>query len=96
MLQIIIAIVVGIWFYRSARTVGKSGAAWAVGGILAFLAPSIPWAVFAQAVILPALYHSHTGSGGAIVVALGVGLVGLLLGLALVLWIHKKNLRPAT
>jgi len=96
MLQVIIAIVIGIWFYRSARAVGKSGGAWAVGGILAFLAPSVPWALFARAVIFPTLYHSSTGNDGAIAVALGVGLVGLLLGLALVFWIHKKNLRPAT
>ena len=96
MLQIIIAIVIGVWFYRSARAAGKNGAAWAAGGVFAFLAPSIPWALFARAVILPALYSSNTGGAGAIAVALFVSVVGILLGLALVFWMHKKKLRPAS
>lgn len=96
MLQIIIAIVIGIWFYRSARAVGKNAAAWAAGGVLAFLAPSIPWGLFARVAILPALYRSGTGDAGAIAVALFISVFGILLGLALVFWMHKKKLRPAT
>lgn len=94
MIQIIAAIAVAIWFFRSARAVGKSGVAWAFGGILSLLAPSIMWAVFARAVILPELVRSDISDAGAIISGLAIGLVGVGLGLVVVFWVHKRNLRP--
>lgn len=95
-IQIIAAIIVAIWFFRSARAVGKSGIAWAFGGILALLAPSIPWIIFARAKILPDLIRYDVGGdAGAIISGLAIGLVGVGLGLVVVFWVHRRNLRHA-
>lgn len=56
--------------------------------------PFPSWALFACAAILPVAYRSDTG--GAMGIALFVAVVGILLGLAPVFWMHKKKLRPVT
>jgi len=95
MIQIIAAIVVAVWFFRSARTVGKSGFGWAIIGAFALFVPSIPWAIFARAAILPALIDSDIGEAGAIISGLAIGLVGVGLGLVVAFWVHRKNLKSS-
>jgi hypothetical protein len=93
MIQLIAAVIVAVWFYRSARAVGRNGAAWAVGGGVASFVPSVIWGLFVRVAFLPALYGSVPGSATLFVVSLLIGLVGIALGLALAYWVHKKYLR---
>jgi hypothetical protein len=93
MLQIIVAIVVAVWFYKSARAVGKNGFGWAVIGIVAMTIPSLAWGFFVRAAILPTLIRSQISDAGAIMSGLAIGLVGIGLGLAVVFWLHRTNLK---
>lgn len=99
MIQIVAAIVVSIWFFRSARARGKRGVRWALLGVIALLAPSVPWGIFARLVIFPALIpeliRADVGAVGAAAFGLAIGAVGVALGLGLVYWIHRRHLRPA-
>jgi len=93
MLQLIAAIVVAVWFYRSARTVGKNAAAWAVGGAVASFVPGIAVGLIASVAVFPMLMRSDMDSTGFGIVALLISLVGLGLGLALAYWLHREYLR---
>jgi hypothetical protein len=93
MIQIIAAIIVAVWFFRSATKIGKSGIRWAIIGICAFILPDIPWALFAYQAILPTVIQSDIGDTGVIISALAIGLVGLLLGFIVVYWVHRKYLK---
>jgi hypothetical protein len=84
MIQIIAALLVATWFFLSARAIGKRGIAWAFGGVVALVAPSIPWAIFAGVVILPAILGSDVSQAGAIVAAVAIGLSGIVPGLVIV------------
>ena len=50
MIQVIVAIAVAIWFYRSARAVSKGGGTWALNGVVAVVGPSILWVIFVSLV----------------------------------------------
>ena len=98
----IAAIAVAVWFFWSARAVGKSGIGWAFAGALALLVPSIPWTIFATPVIWTALiipiveYAPLIGEVAGFVAPLLLGpiaLVGIGLGLGVVFWVHWRNLR---
>jgi len=93
MIQIIAAILVAIWFFESARKVGKNGISWAIIGILALILPSILWVIISRVTILPALMKTDIGPAGAIISGLAIGLVGVGLGLVVVFWIYKMNLK---
>jgi hypothetical protein len=93
MLAIIVAIVVAIWFFRSAGAVGKSGPGWAAIGIVVFFVPNFIWALVARAAIIPAAIRSDMGTGGAVALGLAIGLVGIALGLGLAVWVHRKSLQ---
>ena len=93
MIQILVAIGIAIWFYRSARAAEKSAFGWAVLGALAMLAPSIPWGLFANAVVLPAILGSDIGRTGVVGAAILTGLVGVALGCAVAWWLHSRYLR---
>ena len=73
MIQAIAAVVVAIWFFRSARAVGRSGIGWAIRGVLSFIAPSLLWMVFAGAVIFPAVMNADLDDAEAIFLGLGIG-----------------------
>ncbi len=85
-----------VWFFRSARAVGKSGIVWAIIGVLVFLAPSIPWWAFVRVVIFPALISSDIFDGNGAIFGLLLGLTGIGLGLVLVFIVHWKNLKNTT
>ena len=104
---IIAAVAVAVWFYWSARAIGKSGVGWALAAAVALLVPSIPWTIFATPVIWTALITpifwnletapSPIGEAASFVAPLLVGpiaLVGVGFGLVVVFWVHRRNLRP--
>ena len=45
MIQVVVTILVVIWFVRSARRVGEPAVKWGIFGFLAILVPSLIWAV---------------------------------------------------
>ena len=92
-MQSVVAVIVAIWFFRSARAVGKSGVAWAIGGVLAFLAPSLPWLLFVRASLLPKLVKSNLSDFAETAVAVSLGLVGVGLGLLVAYLLYRANLR---
>ncbi|MEQ6342914.1 MAG: hypothetical protein M3A44_15040 [Gammaproteobacteria bacterium] len=92
-MQSIIAIIVAVWFFRSARAVGKNGISWAIAGVLAFLAPSLPWLLFIRSII-PRLAESDLGDTPDWLVGFALGLVGIGLGLLAAFWLYKAKLRP--
>ncbi len=51
-IQIIIAIIVMVWFYLSAKTVGKNPG-WVIIGALAFFMPGVLINIFIRLVIVP-------------------------------------------
>jgi cbb3-type cytochrome oxidase subunit 3 len=93
MIQIIAAIAVAVWFFRSANKIGKSGIRWAIIGVCAFILPDVPWAMFAYQAILPAVIKSDIGETGVIISALVIALFGLLLGFVVAFWVHRKYLK---
>jgi len=92
MVQIIVAIIVAIWFFCAAREVGRSGIGWMFAGLAAFLLPSLPWALIVRFAIMPALLDSDMSHGTAVMTGLLIGLVGIGLGLGCAFFVRSRFL----
>ena len=92
-IQIIIALGVAVWFFRSACATGRNALGWAAIGALAVFAPSVPWAVVVSLVVLPAVIGSDMGDTQTFLLAAFVGLIGVGIGCVLAWWLHRRYLR---
>lgn len=92
MIQIIVAVIVAIWFFCAARQTERSGLGWMFIGLAAFLLPSVPWALILRFAILPALLEADMSDGAAIASALFLGLIGVGLGLGCAFFVRRRYL----
>jgi hypothetical protein len=91
MIQIVVALFVAAWFFRSARAAGRSAVGWAFLGVLALVLPSIPWSIFARMVIFPALLEADVEGAVLFLSALLVGLIGVGLGVLTARSLHRSQ-----
>ena len=92
MIQIIVAIIVAIWFFCAARQAERSGIGWMFIGLAAFLLPSVPWALILRFAILPAVVESDVGDVAAFTGGFLLGLVGVGLGLGCAFFVRRRYL----
>ena len=91
-IQIVVTIIVMIWFAHTARAVGKSSL-WATIGALAYLIPNFLSAFIMMAIIriIPSgLIMSNSALNSVMIIGF-IGGSGI--GLILVFWIYKTKLR---
>jgi hypothetical protein len=91
MIQIVGAILVSIWFFRSARTHGQSGIVWAFMGLCAFLGPSILLSAIINSAFSPGIPVDRIGSGFGL--GLLIGLIYNSAGIVAAWFLHKRMSR---
>jgi uncharacterized membrane protein YjjP (DUF1212 family) len=92
LLYVIASIVVAIWFFRSARAIGKSGLVWSIIGIGIVLLAGLVWIAIAITFIPSSLiFFPSTAIAGFLLKFFGVAL-----SFALAFLVHRKTLVSQT
>lgn len=91
MLGSLAAIIIAIWFYTTARAMGKNPVSWAVIGLLAYFIGAILWTVLVTPPLRDSVEHNQSYILGFIVryayVVVGVGCA---------MWVKFKHLGSLT
>ncbi|MCP4370081.1 MAG: hypothetical protein GY797_18490 [Deltaproteobacteria bacterium] len=91
MIGILVSILFIIWFFISAKNVGKNPWGWAGVGFLSYYIPVVIWG-FILKLILPGLGIRISSSGGALAFGLAIGLSAVLVGAVCAYLVRAKIL----
>jgi hypothetical protein len=85
------AIVIAIWFYRSAESRGLPGIQWAIAGAIAFYVPNVIWSLLIAKPMMTQL-HAQNASGMASLLGFSSVFVGAAVaGLVYVLVLRRTR-----
>lgn len=84
----IIAILIALWFYRTAESRHLSGAQWAVGGAIAFYIPNFIWSLMVAKPMMNQ-FHAQNATG----MASMLGFSSVFVGTMVAILVHFLILR---
>ena len=84
----IIAILIALWFYRTAESRHLSGAQWAVGGAIAFYIPNFIWSLMVAKPMMNQ-FHAQNATG----MASMLGFPSVFVGAMVAILVHFLILR---
>ncbi len=91
MIGLLVSILFVIWFFNSAKKLGKNEWGWALVGFISFYLPVFIWGLILRSII-PELGIRISSESGAVAFGLAIGLSAVLIGAVCAVLVRSKLL----